>query len=110
MNDMKDIINRLCDLERRMAKIEAQPVEQAEKQEPDFWIGYNPSEGGQFLIDADKPSNEQIALYEFEPVYTAPPKREWVGLTDDEVVACWARPDIFSIAHAIEAKLKERNT
>ncbi len=34
MNDMKDIINRLCDLERRMAKIEAQPVEQAEKQEP----------------------------------------------------------------------------
>ena len=35
MNDMKDIITRLCDLEieRRMAKIEAQPVEQAEKQE-----------------------------------------------------------------------------
>ena len=39
-----------------------------------------------------------------------PPKREWIGLTDDEVVACWARPDIFSIAHAIEAKLKEKNT
>jgi hypothetical protein len=40
----------------------------------------------------------------------APPKREWVGLTDDEVVACWARPDLFAIAHAIEAKLRERNT
>jgi hypothetical protein len=31
MNDMKDIINRLCDLERRMAKIETQAIEQAEK-------------------------------------------------------------------------------
>jgi hypothetical protein len=35
--------------------------------------------------------------------------KPWVGLTDDEVVACWARPDIFSIAHAIESKLKEKN-
>jgi hypothetical protein len=33
MNNMKDIINRLCDLERRMAKIETQAIEQAEKQE-----------------------------------------------------------------------------
>ena len=37
------------------------------------------------------------------------PRKEWVGLTDDEVVACWARPDLFAIAHAIEAKLKEKN-
>jgi hypothetical protein len=38
------------------------------------------------------------------------PRKEWVSLTDDEVVACWARPDLFAIAHAIEAKLKEKNT
>ena len=36
--------------------------------------------------------------------------KPWQGLTDDEVVACWARPDMFAIAHAIEAKLKELNT
>jgi hypothetical protein len=85
-------------------------VEQAEKQEPDFWIGYNPSEGGQFLIDADKPSNEQIALYEFEPVYTVPTKREWVGLTDEEMTKIASKTLTFKqFVEIIEAKLKERN-
>jgi Icc-related predicted phosphoesterase len=36
-------------------------------------------------------------------------QRAWVGLTDEEVVECWARPNMFHIAHAIEAKLKEKN-
>ena len=43
-----------------------------------------------------------------EPIYTTPPKRPWVGLTDEE------RDEIClgdeSIARAIEAKLKEKNT
>ena len=44
-------------------------------------------------------------------IYTqSQPKREWVGLTDEEVVECWARRNMFHIAHAIEAKLKEKNT
>jgi hypothetical protein len=34
----------------------------------------------------------------------------WVGLTDDEIVECWARPTMWATAHAIEAKLKEKNT
>ena len=47
------------------------------------------------------------------PLYTAPPQREWVGLTDDE------RKDIFKscgvgergyVAAMVEAKLKEKNT
>ena len=43
--------------------------------------------------------------------YTAPPKREWVGLTDEEVssienAGVWGEKDI----RAIEAKLKEKNT
>jgi len=36
-------------------------------------------------------------------------ERPWVGLTDDEVVGCWTRPNMFHVAHAIEAKLKEKN-
>ena len=59
------------------------------------------------------------------PLYTAPPKREWVGLTDDEIEdewqflmatyieevdsSYWGRCD-FEFARAIEAKLKEKNT
>jgi hypothetical protein len=64
------------------------------------------------------------------PLYIAPPKREWVGLTDEQVEDEWERitghsifggdrseqramyisPDeVFEFSRAIEAKLKERN-
>ena len=52
------------------------------------------------------------------PLYTAPPKREWVGLTDEEIEQCfvfdWSgefyanwRKQTYE---AIKAKLKEKNT
>ena len=44
------------------------------------------------------------------PFYTAPPKREWVGLTDDELAESL---DInlgeYDLCLEIEAKLKEKN-
>ena len=49
------------------------------------------------------------------PLYTAPPKREWVGLTDEEIVEIAATPAairgsyVHSFAQAIEAKLREKN-
>ena len=49
------------------------------------------------------------------PLYTAPPKREWVGLTDEEVYlaesGCWFLDEFDKtlFARAIEAKLKEKN-
>jgi len=49
-------------------------------------------------------------------VYHEPPKREWVGLTDDEIAQLMFKCDVivtgptqFNFAHAIEAKLKEKN-
>ena len=43
--------------------------------------------------------------------YTAPPKREWVGLTDEDIKDCesWCG-DQHDFAYEIEAKLKEKNT
>ena len=43
------------------------------------------------------------------------PEREWVGLTDEEIAECFefiVEEDTQAIkfAHAIEAKLKEKNT
>jgi hypothetical protein len=45
-----------------------------------------------------------------------PPKREWVGLTDDEIAQLMFKCDVivtgptqFDFAQAIEAKLKEKN-
>jgi hypothetical protein len=52
-----------------------------------------------------------------QPLYTTPPKREWVGLTDEEIQKVvskkwWDWEDAFDIegfSRAIEAKLKEKN-
>jgi hypothetical protein len=52
------------------------------------------------------------------PLYTTPPQRTWVGLTDEEIlVKCESVPDydignhdLIHFARAIEAKLKAKNT
>jgi len=45
-------------------------------------------------------------------LYTAPPKREWVGLTDEEVEAWRGNYDFFdsALVREVEAKLKEKNS
>ena len=56
-------------------------------------------------------------------IYTSPPKREWVGLTADEIWQCnkasgsavefhicYEHQNVLDFAEAIEAKLKEKNT
>ena len=43
-------------------------------------------------------------------IYTAPPKREWVGLTAEEVWECYKENGNKLFYLAIEAKLKEKNT
>ena len=55
-----------------------------------------------------------------DKLYTSPPQRTWVGLTDDEITALfgpfpkypseWDDPDFYRLTKAIEAKLKEKNT
>jgi hypothetical protein len=47
----------------------------------------------------------------------AQPERKWVGLTDEEITDLWAgvssdddEISIWKLGHAIEAKLKEKNT
>jgi len=53
----------------------------------------------------------------WEPLYTAPPKKEWVGLTDEEIkeiVGFWGDTPVKGYTRKlfdqIEAKLKEKNT
>ena len=64
-------------------------------------------------------SSEQTEEYN-APLYTAPPKREWQGLTDEERVLFFTKSknkfwdwddgvDIEAFIRAIEAKLKEKN-
>jgi hypothetical protein len=48
------------------------------------------------------------------PLYTAPPRREWVSLTDDEINAIEfpesGTATMRDFVRIIEAKLRERNT
>ena len=64
-------------------------------------------------------SNDQILG--MEPLYTAPPKREWVGLTDEELRQAYCEVsgkewclggmgNAHTFYEAIEAKLKEKNS
>jgi hypothetical protein len=47
----------------------------------------------------------------WEPLYTAPPQREWQGLTDEEIkeILDCGRPNLVNIKKA-EQKLKEKNS
>ena len=55
------------------------------------------------------------AVWEGEQMVHAPRKREWVGLTDEQIIGLWQdtkEPDghrIERFAHAIEQALKEKN-
>ena len=58
--------------------------------------------------------NRQRGINEV-PLYTAPPKREWVGLTDADKQEAFdetqeASGGFWDFADYLEAKLKEKNT
>jgi hypothetical protein len=79
--------------------------EQAEKQEPVAYIDH--VSGKPKFIDG------YVVQTDYDiPLYTAPPKREWVGLTDDEIWDAYEKGmyEEMWFARAVEAKLKEKNT
>jgi hypothetical protein len=46
------------------------------------------------------------------PLYTAPPRKPWVGLTNEELVEIREthQAHIFQLMFAVEAKVREKNT
>jgi hypothetical protein len=94
-----------------------------EKQEPVAWAGFN--ERGECREILTRDVRKNIPYYPTEgmtPLYITPPKREWVGLTEEEIRRIAKQyalnlafpydspttPEMF--ARAIEAKLRENNT
>jgi hypothetical protein len=85
-------------------------MEYESKQEPVAWMYVN-KDGECEQIEFGDPFNDPSVTL----LYTAPPKREWVGLTDDELDELAIDEDGLPNSHlefgwAIEAKLKEKNT
>ena len=82
-------------------------AEQA-NQEPAAWMVY--TQDGKSVYITDNPTDiesNQRAL----PLYVTPQRKEWVGLTKDDVTD-WdlpEKPTVFEFAKFVEAKLKDKN-
>jgi hypothetical protein len=79
------------------------------EQKPVAWMVRDYVDGFRYVSSTENPSGTIAGLS--EPLYTAPPKREWVGLTEKEIFeADNAGQGLIEFARAIETKLKGRNT
>ena len=88
--------------ERENVKPEPEPVAWADKVDID-------RDGHDLWVSRQKPAKDGV------PLYTTPPQREWVGLTDEEIREgnkdSWVTRQAWeSAAWWAEAKLKEKNT
>ena len=92
--------NIINDLEAALAEPEQEPVAWITKGgKGDLWWSKSVDEDGNNNLDD-------------VPLYTALPRREWVGLTEDEIWTLHdsdSYPSPVEFARAIEAKLREKN-
>ena len=106
-------------LKARLAQPEPEPVGYIDKEQLRRWnvlkgTEYEDAERC-YIPFSRKPFKSEMTDCSLA-VYAAPPKKEWVGLTDAEVekvffdMGQFAKIDLKTFARAIEAKLKEKNT
>ena len=78
------------------------------EQEPVAWAMLH--DNGHF-IDAIHPDEHARVQGEYtHPLYTTPPQRTWVGLTDEDELDWEDGDNLQDLVKAIETKLKEKNT
>jgi hypothetical protein len=103
-----------CDLGNNPKYARRVPLEQPEQeQEPVAWMCADEDlvRKGYSRFSRTKDGAWSI------PVYTHPPRREWLGLTEEEIVDIWAAVsedyndeiNIIELGRAIEQALKEKN-
>ena len=103
--ELDKLSQRNYELRMENAQLKAQPKEQ----EPVAWMVWG--ENNVPSLTFKKPSDK----YVFDFLYTTPPQRTWVGLTQDELnmigdsMRTWNSWTITDVYFAIEAKLKEKN-
>jgi hypothetical protein len=79
-------------------------------QEPVAWLMYKGTHKDSFWLDKGDAYNfEMTPEHRWEPLYTTPPQRPWVGLTDEEIEDC-VEMGIQKTCRAIEAALRSKNT
>ena len=109
---------KLADVEAAIKAALAQPSDSVEH-EPVAWIGDSPTRGNGKRLFWTKGEAYHYATTHY-PLYTTPPQRTWVGLTDVEWEAMYDKFAKYQeygafasgwdkFTRAIEAKLKELN-
>ena len=108
-HDCEEHTMRMCEIAWANGAYKA--IAELESQEPVAWIWKDMR--GQEIVSLFEPRLNSV------PLYTQPPQRTWVGLTDEEIIdvihplVMADMPDEatdYEIAQAIESKLKEKNT
>ena len=109
VEEQQRMAKRIEELEARLAQPEPEPV---------AWMHIHGSHEDPCFCELTE--DEISQGWTQKPLYyTAPPQREWQGLTDEEMFAALVQVDPLTkrlapgfeyFARAIEAKLKEKNT
>ena len=124
-------------LRQALAQPEQEPVGYADQHDldragNDFWVSRHRGNNTVPLYTAppNQPEQEPVGYFQYDirldawvqnkeckvgtAFYTAPPKREWQGLTDDEVnefaAGCHLGNSVQGAIYKAQAKLKEKNT
>jgi hypothetical protein len=109
-NDLATLVRKDCIPQikalRQALTPEVTPEVAPEVNEPEGWVKID--EVRQYLDSVGCGTIYKTAGEDRVPLYSAPPKREWVGLTTAEVIRC-QEVYYFDTYANIEAKLKEKN-
>ncbi len=104
------------DVEKTSQRVE-KTAQQEEKPEPVAWLYICSGDNERPVLSHVKQTwaDEWSEYWREQPLYTAPPQREFIGLTDGEITVAWNEAPriqlwVNAFARAIEAKLKEKNT
>ena len=80
----------------------------AQQQEPVAWMYVNKDGECEQIEFGEAFDDPSVTL-----LYTAPPKREWIWLTEEEIVVCGGMDGadnwVFEFANALQIKLREKN-
>ena len=107
--DRQEVLQAITAIKEALAQPEQEPV---------AWMleGWGPDCGPYFEIYRDDEMGWRNKK-EWTPLYTTPPQRTWVGLTDEEIADCAEKmeasdpTDSFwrEFFRGLEAKLKDKN-